>query len=115
MKKNPLKDNISLQLAHVEGSEVKTCDKKTNHFSITKLGKRKKAFMLEPAETIIIKAQQNFDVVRGLNPIQIEIEGNRIINIFKKYKKVVYKITPLSLLFPATVTNDTHQIFITTK
>ena len=71
--------------------------------------------MSESAETIIIRAQQNFDVVGRLNPIQIEIEDDIIINILKRYKNVVYKITPLGLLFPATVTNDTNQIFITAK
>ena len=71
--------------------------------------------MSEPAETIIIRAQQNFDVVGDLNPMQIEIEDDIIINILKKYKNVVYNITPLGLLFPATVTNDTNQIFITAK
>ena len=33
--------------------------------------------MSEPIETIIIRAQQNFDVVGGLNPTQIEIEDDR--------------------------------------
>ena len=69
--------------------------------------------MSEPAETIIIRAQQNFDV--DLNPMQIEIKDDIIINLLKKYKNVVYNITPLGLLFPATVTNDTNQIFITAK
>ena len=41
-KKKSLKDNLKLQLAHVDGSEVKTSDKKIHDFSITKLGKRKK-------------------------------------------------------------------------
>ena len=40
--KKSLKDNLKLQLAHVDGSEVKTSDKKIHDFSITKLGKRKK-------------------------------------------------------------------------
>ena len=71
--------------------------------------------MLQPVETIIIRAQQNFDVVGGLNPVQIEIEDDRIINIFKKYKNVLYKVTPLGLLFPASLKNDTRQIFITGK
>ena len=102
-------------MAHVDGSEVKTSDKKIHDFSITKLGKRKKPVMSEPAETIIIRAQQSFDVVGDLNPMQIEIEDDRIINIVKKYKNVVYKITQLGLLFPATLTNDINQIFITAK
>ena len=59
--------------------------------------------------------QQNFDVVGGLNPIQIEIEDDRIINIFKKCKNLVYKITPLGLLFPTSLKNDTKQTFITLK
>ena len=71
--------------------------------------------MSQPVETIIIRTQQNFNKVGGLNPVQIEIEDNRIINIFKKYKNVLYKVTPLGLLFPASLKNDTRQIFITGK
>ena len=104
-----------MQLAHVDGSEVKTIDIKIHHFLITKLGKRRKNIMSEPIETIIMQAQQDFDVVCGLNPIQVEIKDDRIINMLKKYKNVVYKITPLGILFPATVTNDTSQIFILAK
>ena len=115
IEKKSLKDNLKLQLAYVDGSEVKTSDKKIYDFSITKLGKRRKSIMSEPIETIIIRAQQDFDVVGGLNPIHIEISDDRILNILKKYKNVVYKITPLGLLFPATVTNNTNFIFITAK
>ena len=82
IEKNVLKDNIRLQLAYVDGSEVKTSDKKIYDFSITKLGKSKKAVMSELVETILIRAQQNFVVVGKLNLIQIEIEDARIINIF---------------------------------
>ena len=70
-----------MQLAHVNGSEIKTSDKKIYNFSITKLGKRKKKTMSEPIETIIVKAQQDFDVVGSLNPIQIEINDDRVLNI----------------------------------
>ena len=71
--------------------------------------------MTEPIETVIIRAQQNFEVVGGLNPIEITISGDRIINILKKYKNVVYKIIPLGLLFPATIKNDTEEIFVLAK
>ena len=71
--------------------------------------------MSELTETVIIRAQQNFDVVGGLNPIQIEIKDDTVINIFKKYKSVVYKIIPLGFLCPATKKNDTQQIFILAK
>ena len=42
--------------------------------------------MQEPIETIIIRAQQNFEIVGGLNPIQIEIEDDRVVNMLKKHK-----------------------------
>ena len=71
--------------------------------------------MAQPIETIIIRAQQNFDIAGGLNPIQIKIEDDRILNVLKMYKNVLYKITPLGLLFPASIKNDTKQIFITGK
>ena len=71
--------------------------------------------MSEPIETIIIRAQQDFDVDGGLNPIQIEINDDNIINLLKRYKNVVYKITPIGLLFPASLTNDTTQVFILGK
>ena len=68
--------------------------------------------MAKPAETIIIPAQQNLEVAGGLNSVQIETEDDRILNILKKYKNVRYRLTPLGILFPATVKNDTEQIFI---
>ena len=71
--------------------------------------------MSEPIESIIIRAQKDFDVTGRLNPVRIKIKDDIIINMLKKYKNVVYKITPLVILFPATVTNDTSQIFIIAK
>ena len=41
--------------------------------------------MAEPIETVIIRAQQNFEIAGGLNPVQIEIEDDRVLNIFKKH------------------------------
>ena len=110
MKKKTLKTDLTFQLKHIDGLEVKTSDKKVHHFSIAKLGRRKKRSMTEPIETVIIRAQQNCEVVGGLNPIEITISDDRIINILKKYKNVVYKIIPLGLLFPATIKNDTRNI-----
>ena len=36
--------------------------------------------MSEPVETVIIRAPQHFEVVGGLNPIQIEIKDDTILN-----------------------------------
>ena len=62
---------------------------------------------------VIIRVQQNFEIARGLNPIKIEIEDDRVINKLKKNKNVIYKLTPLGILFPASIKNNTKQIFIT--
>ena len=107
--------NLKFQLARINGSNIKTNDNKIHHFSITKLGKRKKRQMSDPIETIIIRAQQDFDIDGGLNPIQIEIKDDNIINLLQKYKNVAYKITPLGLLFPASFKNNTSQVFILEK
>ena len=114
VEKDSLKSNSKLQLADVNGSDVTTNDKKIHHWSIAKLGKRKKN-MPELIETIIIRAQQNFDIDGGLNAIEIEIKDDRITNILKKYKNATYKIIPLGLVFPASITNDTSQIFVVGK
>ena len=71
--------------------------------------------MPEPIETIIIKAQQSFEIAGGLNPFQIEIEDDRLLNMLKKYKNVIYRLTPLGILFPASIKNETEQIFITCR
>ena len=67
----------------------------------------------EPIETVIVRAQQDFDVVGGLNPIQIQKSDDTVLNLLQKCKNVAYTITPLGLLFPASITNDTNHIFIT--
>ena len=81
---------MKFQLAHISGKNPKIKDNKIHNFSITRLGKKRKIDMTQPIETIIICAQQNFDTVGGLNPIQTEIEDDRIINILKLHRSVYY-------------------------
>ena len=69
--------------------------------------------MQELVETVIIWGQQNFEIVGGLNPVKIEIEDDRVVNTLKKHKNVVYKLTLLGILFPASIKNNTEQVFIT--
>ena len=68
---------------------------------------------LEPIETVIVRAQQNFDVVGGQKPIQIQITDDTVLNLLQKYKNTADKITPLGLLFLASIKNDTNHIFVT--
>ena len=69
--------------------------------------------MTEPIETVITRAQQSFEIAGGLNAVQIKIEDDRVLNIFKKFKKVLYRLAPLGILFPTSVKNNTEQIFLT--
>ena len=70
--------------------------------------------MQEPIEAIIIRVQQNFEIVGGLNPVQIEIEDDRV-NMLKNHKNVACKLTPLRILFPVSIKNDTEHVFITCR
>ena len=79
-KNKVLKDNLKLHLAYVNGSKVETTDEKIHNCSITKLGKRKKIMKPEPIDTLIIRAQQDFDIDGGLNPVQIQIRDDTILN-----------------------------------
>ena len=114
VEKKALKEDLKLQIAYVNGKEVETEDKDIHVFSITRLKKRRKNMLSEPVETVIIRAQQDFHVVGGLNPIQVQIVDDTVVNILRKYKNVAYNITPLGLLFPASIKNDTSHIFVTT-
>ena len=115
LKKNTLKKELKFQLTNIGRKNPKVKDNKIYYFSVIRLGKKRKINMGQPIETIVVRAQQNFEIAGGLNPIKIEIEDDRVINILKKYKDVVYKVTPLGLLFPASIKNEEKQIFVTGK
>ena len=55
--------------------------------------------MQEPIETIVVCAQQNLDIAGGLNPIQTELEDDRILNALTIYKNVMYRVTPQGYCF----------------
>ena len=71
--------------------------------------------MLEPIETVIIRARQNFEVAGNLNPVQIETEDDRVLNMLKNHRNVIYKLTPIGILFPASIRCHTRQVFITCR
>ena len=43
--------------------------------------------MPEPTESVIIRAQQNFDTDGGINPLKIELEDDKIIDILNSICK----------------------------
>ena len=67
---------------------------------------------MEPIDTLIVRDQQDFKLNDQLNPIEIKITGDTFINMVKKYKRTMYKFTPVGLLSPATIQNDTNQVFV---
>ena len=73
---------MSFQLKNVGEKLPKLKDKKIYNFSLTRIGEERKRKMVEPIETMIIHAQQSFEIAGGLNPVQIEIDDDRILNIF---------------------------------
>ena len=65
--------------------------------------------MAEEVEKVIIRAQKT---LRLLVAVSKEIKDA---SKLKKYKNAVYKLTPLGILFPASVKNKTEKIFITCR
>ena len=82
VNKDKNKNSLSFQLTNVNGKIPKLKDKKVHNFSLTKIGQKRKRQMPEPIETVFIWAQQSFEIAGGLNPVQIEIEDDRMLNIF---------------------------------
>ena len=70
---------------------------------------------MDPSETLIIRGQQSFELHDQVNPVQITINDDRVLNISKKFKNSYYKLTAVGLLFSSSVQNDTKQIFITCR
>ena len=99
-----------------EGTILISNDKKIYRLSFKEIGrKRKHKIMSEPIEMVIVRGQQKFDLYEVLNPVQIQIKDDRILNMLKKHKNVYCKLNPINILFPASVINDTKQTFVTCR
>ena len=115
VNRDTIRNNLSFQLTSISGTVPALKDKEIHDLSLTRLGRKRKLPMQEPIETVIIHTQPSFEVVGGVNPVQIELEDERVLNLLKKHKNVAYKLTPLGILFPASLRNNTRQIFITCR
>lgn len=47
-----------------------------------------------------------------INPMQIRIDDDRVVNALKSFLGVYYKFTHIGIIFPASALNDREQIFI---
>ena len=59
--------------------------------------------MQEPLDSLFVSCQENFDLFKQLNPIEIKIMDDTVINKLNKYKQIKYRFTPLGLLFPVSI------------
>ena len=106
VEKDATKNFLRFQITNISGELPKVKDKIIYNLSLTRIEEKRKRQMAEPIETLLIRAQQSFEIAGGLNPVQIEIDDDKILNILKKYKNVRHRLTPLGLLFPASIKND---------
>ena len=84
VSRDTIKNTLDFQLTKIDGNLPKLNGKKSYNFSLTEIGTKRKAQMNELVETVIIRGQQEFDLHNVLNPVQIEINNDRILNILKK-------------------------------
>ena len=116
MVEDIVKNTLNFQLTKIDVTLQLLNNKKIHNFSFIKVGsKRKLKAMCESIETIIVREQQKFDVYDVLNLIKIPINDDRILNILKKHKNVYYKLTPIGILFPSSITNGRKQIVVTCR
>ena len=80
--KDKNRNSLSFQLTNISGKIRKLKDKKVHKFSLTRIGQKRKRQMTEPIETVNIRAQQNLETAESLTLVQIEIEDDRVLNIF---------------------------------
>ena len=106
VKKNTNKDSLSSQLISVSGNLPVLKNK--NNGNVTYLPRKEVIKDQSPTTKVCI-------VYDRLNPIQIEIEDDRVLYMLKIHKNVMYKLTPLGILFPASIKNNTEQVFITCR
>ena len=91
--KHTVKNNLDFKLANISRKLPKRRVKKI--YNITQLCSRRK--------------KQIFEIEI------IEINDDRVLNIFKKYKHSYSELTPLGILFPSSIAKNTKQIFVTCR
>ena len=78
---------------------------------LTRLGQKRK--ISEVAETFLVKALQSYDRYTVLNPLQINLSSNYLNQKTNDFKGFVYEVLLKNILFSASISNDTQNVFIT--
>ena len=63
---------------------------------------------------VIIRGQQSFDEEKETYPIEINIENDKIQNMFDKFSKNIERFSLEGILFSGPVINNTEKIFLQT-
>ena len=74
---------------------------------------KKRAISYEIVDAVHILGLKNFDDYGRLNPVEITIDSNKIIETLSNYKKYKFRFKIESLLFSTNLQNNTDVIFIT--
>ena len=84
MLKDTIKNRLDFQLTNIKENLPKINKGKLYDFSLTQIVNKREPPMTEPTESAIIRRQQKFDLNDVLNPVEIDIYNDRILNILKK-------------------------------
>ena len=112
IEKSREKSELSVQITKVNRQKIETTDQKIHNFQLTKIGEKRKA-KITSINFISIRGQQNFEDNAEVYPVEIEIENNKIQNMFEKYEKNSVKFSLEGLLFFNAIKNKTEKIFVT--
>ena len=98
---------------------IKVTNKKIRNFGILstkkekRIGQKRTEMSYQFTDTFRIKALQNLEEHHKLNPINVRITSNQVINDLTKYKNYRYRFIVEDLLFSFSITNETNITFIT--
>ena len=67
---------------------------------------------IEIIDSILMNGLQSYDKYETLNPVEISIKSNTTVADSNRYKNCKYCFLMNSLLFTASVTNNTNVVFI---
>ena len=110
---NVYKEKNVLELYQIYNEQIKTTNHEINNFEILvppknvknwSKTKRVKAYQ-------VINGLQSYGKYQTLNPVEISIRSNNIMDDFNRYKNYKYCFLMNSFLFSASVTNNTNIIF----
>ena len=86
VSRSTIKKALDFQLTKIDENLPTLSDKKVYNFSLTEIRTKSKRQRNEPIETVIIRGEQKIDLHDVLNPVQIEINDARLLNILKNIK-----------------------------